>query len=158
MQPFGIKTVGQGANQVQFVDPFDAEVIKLVKGRRPYWLSVPLVWDAPRTLGQGITPVSQERRFDLLITGARSALDYSLIKMRNDTTDDYYSNEFVPIFCVTGGAASNRMAYQWESWIYLPSQTRLVIEAQLGETTPGSGVLEPNGEIVFNCVVINANA
>lgn len=156
MQPFGITTVGQGASQVQVVDPMHPEVVKLISKRRPYWLNVPLIWPAPRTLNQGISQPTQERRFDLLITGARSALNYSLVKVKNDTTDDFYSNEFMPIFAMTGGTASNRMEYQWESFIYLPAQTQLVVEALLGETAPGSGVLEADASIIFNCVVINA--
>ena len=156
MQPFAITNAGQGTGAVQVVDPLHPEVIKLINKRPPYWLTVPLVWQAPRNIGNGISPVTQERRFDLLLVGARSALNYSQIKLRNDTTDDYYSNAFVPIFCITGGAASNRMEYQWESFIYLPAQTRLVVEATLGETTPGSGIAEPNGELVFSCIEINA--
>ncbi len=156
MQPFGITTVGQGAGAVQVVDPMHPEVIKLMNKRRPYWLNVPLVWPGPRSLGQVITPPTQERRFDLLLTGARSALNYSLVKVKNDTTDDFYSNDFVPIFVMTGGAASNRMTYEWESYIYLPAQTQLIVEAALGETAPGSGILEPDGFFTFNCVVINA--
>ncbi|HEX9005400.1 MAG TPA: hypothetical protein VGB07_36170 [Blastocatellia bacterium] len=156
MQPFGITTVGQGASAVQIVDPLNPEVIKLIDKRPPYWLNVPLIWPTPRTLNQGISEVSQERRFDLLIVGARSVLNYSLVKLRNDTTDDYYSNDFVTISALTGGAGANRMEFQWESFIYLPAQTQLVVEALLGETSPGSGVLEPDASIVFNCIRINA--
>lgn len=141
---------------MQVVDPMHPDVIKVINKRRPYWLTVPLIWPAPRSLNQGISVPTQERRFDLLITGARSALNYSLVKLRNDTTDDFYSNDFIPIFVMTGGAAANRMEYQWESFIYLSAQTQLVIDALLGETSPGSGILEADGSITFNCVVINA--
>lgn len=155
MTPFAITTVGQGANAVQVVDPMHPEIIKLINKRSPYWLIVPLVWAAPRTIGNSISQPTQERRFDLLLTGARSALNYSLIKLKNDTTDEFYSNDFMPIFGATGGSASNRSDYRWESFIYLPAQTQLVVDALLGETAPGSGVAEPDGSIMFNCVILN---
>jgi len=155
MQPFGITTSGQGANQVQIVDPLHPDVIKLMTARRPYKLRVPLVWPAPRTLGNPIETSTPQRKFDLLLLGARSALNYSLVRLKNDKTDDYYSNEYVEIFSFTGGAASDRQEYQWESFIWLPSNTQLVVSALLGETTPGSGTPEPDGSIVFDCVVIN---
>lgn len=155
MQPFAITTQGTGANAVQIVDPLHPDIIKLLDKRPPYWLEVPLVWPTPRTLGQGIQQPTQERRFDLLIVGARSVLNYSLIKLRNDTTDEYYSNDFITISALTGGAGPNRMEFRWESYIYLPAQTQLVVEALLGETSPGSGTLEPDASIVFDCVRIN---
>ena len=156
MQPFGITTTGQGASQVQIVDPLHADVIKLMTARRPYKLRVPLIWLTPRTLGNAIETSTPQRKFDLLLLGARSALSYSLVRLKNDNTDDYYSNEYVEIFSFTGGAASDRQEYQWESFIWLPSNTTLVVSALLGETTPGSGVAEADGSIVFDCVVINA--
>lgn len=82
MQPFAIKAVGQGADQVQIVDPMHPEVIKLITKRSPYWLIVPLVWEAPRVIGNTISNPTQERRFDLLLTGARSALNYSQVKLK----------------------------------------------------------------------------
>ncbi|HMV47023.1 MAG TPA: hypothetical protein PLD20_05785 [Blastocatellia bacterium] len=149
--PFAISKTGN----VEIVDPLHPDVIKLFRDRRPYKLNVPLIWPAPRTVGQGLQQPTQERRFSLLILGAQSALNYSLVRLRNATTDDYYSNDFVPMFSVAGGSSGDREEYQWSSWIYLPAQTQLVVEAILGETSPGSGTAEPDGAITFHCVVIN---
>ncbi len=154
MKPFAIKTVGQGPNAVQVVDPFSPEVVQLMQARRPYELIVPLVWDAPRAIGNQITESTQERNFNLLVLGARSSLNYSTLRLRNETTDLYYSNAFVPFYAVTGGSGADRQLWDWHSWIYLPANTILVIDAQLGPTLPGGGVAEADSEIVFDCVVI----
>lgn len=154
MQPFAIKTVGQAPNAVQVVDPLSQEVIQLMQERRPYYLSVPLVWAAPRTIGDQISKSTQQRDFNLLIFGARSSLNYSTLRLRNDTTDIYYSNDFVPFYSVTGGSGSDRQLWEWHSWIYLPANTVLIIDAKLGPTLPGGGVAEADSEIVFECAVI----
>ena len=155
MQPFAIRTVNPGQpNQVQVIDPLSSEVIEIMKNRKPYYLSVPLVWDAPRTIGDEISLATQERNFNLLIFGARSSLNYSTLRLRNETDDFFYSNDYVPFYAVTGGSAGDRQLWEWHSWIYLPANTQLVISAKLGPTVPGGGVAEADSEIVFECAVI----
>lgn len=154
MQPFAIKTVGAAPNLSQLVDPISPEVVALMQERRPYYLTVPLIWAAPRTIGDSINKSTQERNFNLLILGARSSLNYSQLRLRNDTTDVFYSNDFVPFYSMTGGSGGDRQLWEWHSWIYLPANTTLVVDAVLGPTLPGGGVAEADSEIVFECIVI----
>lgn len=154
MQPFAIRTVKPGPNAVQVVDPLSQEVIQIMQDRRPYYLNVPLVWPAPRTIGDQISESTQQRNFDLLIFGARSALNFSSLRLRNETTDIFYSNDFVPFYAVTGGSSGDRQLWEWHSWIYLPANTVLIVDAKLGSTIPGGGLAEADSEIVFECAVI----
>ena len=148
MTPFGIYQKGQ----VQIVDPLSPEVVELMQRRKPYYLNVPLVWDAPRAIGNLTQNTTPERKMNLLLMGARSALNYSTLRIKNETTDFYYMNDFTPFYAVTGGSGSDRQLWDWRSWIYLPANTVLVIDAVLGPTAPGGNTPEEDGEIIFDAI------
>jgi hypothetical protein len=149
MQPVAII---DGKN-VQVVDPLDPQVLRLLQKRKPFWLTMPLRWPAVRSLGQRIDDAkTQQRRFDTLIIGAQSSLTYSRVRLKQESGEDFFSTEPIPIGAFTGYIGQYRQPYRWDTFLFVPGNTVIQAEAVLQETAPGSGTLEPDGGIWFEAI------
>lgn len=151
MQPVAIKKPNSPG--VEVVDPLDPEVLKLLQRRKPFWLTLPLVWAAPRTIGQQLdSPQTKQRRFDTLVIGCQSQLTYSRVRLKQESGEDFFSTEPIPIGAFSGYIGQYRQPYRWDTFLYIPGNTVIQADAYLGETTPGSGVAEPNGGLYFEAI------
>ncbi len=151
-QPTAI--TASNAKGVQIIDPLDPEVLKLLAKRKPFWLPLPLRWPATRTLGQRIDDAqTQQRRFDTLIVGCQSGLVWSEVRLKQESGEDFFSTQPIPIGAFTGYIAGQyRAPYDWQTFLYVPGNTVIQAEAILRETAPGSGTLEPDGALYFTAI------
>lgn len=150
MQPVGITGTD---GKVQIIDPLNPEVVKLLQKRKPFWMNMPIRFPVTRTNGQRLDDVrTQQRRFDTLIIGAQSTFTYTEVRLKQESGEDFFSTAPIPIGAFTGYIGQYRRPYRWDAFLFIPGNTILQAEAILRETAPGSGVLEPDGSIIFEAI------
>lgn len=151
MQPVAI--TNPNSKQVEVIDPLDPAVLKLLQKRKPFWLTLPLRWTGARTIGQQLDSAqTKQRRFDTLVVGCQSDLTYSRVRLKQESGEDFFSTEAIPIGAFTGYIGQYRRPYQWDTFLYIPGNTVIQADAYLGETSPGSGVAEPDGALYFQAI------
>lgn len=123
---------------------------------KPFWMRVDLIWPAPRTLNSISERQTRTTNNDILIIGAASSLLFSEIKIQYANADITLSNEYVPIWALSGGYGDSRQPYYWQMPLPIPAKTELTISAQL-KGGPSGGPIEGDGTLIFHCIKLERN-
>ena len=123
----------------------------------PHWERIDLIWENPRIKGSLTERKTRTIDRDIIIIGAASNLLFSDVQFKYSNSDITLSQDYVPIWGLSGGFADSRQPYFWPLPLRIPARTELTIIAKLGEVPASGGnpaTPESDGVLILHCIKI----